>query len=218
MQLEPQLWVVYLADHVGAHLPILEAKLKLLAPKLVSIQAFSGNVVRHMMWAERRLLDDMHNGHKALVRKLQQLVLPTKDSSRPYELWTEQQQLTSFDKFWTMEKNSKPMLLNSFSRKLSMKIGSNSNMQQQDQAPGSDSSFHPGHSSIAGYLAKVAPPSHTNIDGYLPNPRQPGSDSSLHPRHSSIAGYLAKIAPPSHTNIDGYLRKHPNPMVVPIPN
>lgn len=170
--------VVYLANLVGAQLPLLEAKMRL--PKLVSMQVFSGNVLHHMMWAERRLLDDMHKGHKALVHKLQQLVRPTKDNARPHALSAEQQQqqqhalLTSFDKFydWTMEKSSQT---SSFSRKLSMMIGSNSNMQQQDQAPGSDSSFHPGHSSIAGYLAKVAPPSHTNIDGYLrklPNPRQ----------------------------------------------
>lgn len=170
--------VVYLADLVGAQLPLMEAKLRL--PKLVSMQVFSGNVVRHMMWAERGLLDDMHKGHKALVRKLQQLVLPTKDNARPCALSAEQQHslMTSFDKFWAMEESSKTMLLNSFSRKLSMMMGSNSNMQQQDQAPGSDSSFHPGHSSIAGYLAKVAPPSHTNIDYYLrklPNPRQPYS-------------------------------------------
>jgi hypothetical protein len=187
-----------------------------------------------MMWAEQRLLDDMHEGHKALVQKLQQLVLPTNDNTKQ----TRQQQqslLTSFSNFWTMDSSSKPMLLNSFSRKLSMMLGSNSNLQQhQDQAPGSDSSFHPGHSSIAGYWAKVAPPSHTNTDGYQAKVAPPGhtsiagylariappSHTSIHgykaqitpPGHTSIQGegYLAKVAPPGHTNIDGYLRKLPD--------
>lgn len=42
--------VVYLANLVGAQLPLLEAKMRL--PKLVSMQVFSGNVLHHMMWAE----------------------------------------------------------------------------------------------------------------------------------------------------------------------
>lgn len=49
-QPQPQLMVVYLANLVGAQLPLLEAKMRL--PKLVSMQVFSGNVLHHMMWAE----------------------------------------------------------------------------------------------------------------------------------------------------------------------
>lgn len=215
--LEPQaqLKVVCWADLLSAQLSSLTPNWQL--PQLVHVRAFSGNAIQHMMWAEQRLLDDMHEGHKALMQKLQQLVLPSSDNTKQ----PRQQQhslLTSFSNFWTVDSSSKPMLLNSFSRKLSMMLGSTSNLQQhQDQAPGSDSSFHPGHSSIAGHWAKTAPPSHTNIDGYQARITPPGHTNIegylakvAPPGHTSIEGYLAKNAPPSHTSINGYLRKLPD--------
>lgn len=169
LQIQPCPLMVHLARFVNLNLPAILKPAHSTPSTILQRQ----QVVLHLFKAEQDIISDIKSMPSLAWKKVQQL-MPHKTfltavtavaaaSAGPAQQHDETQSvmLTRWN-----------LLSNSFTRKLLMVRGNDLdyNMAHKAMQPSSDSSsssFHPGHSSTAGYLSKVAAPGHTNIDGYL---------------------------------------------------
>lgn len=139
---QPELLVVYLAKFVNQRLPMLPAAWQ----PANSAQTRSQQIARGMLWAQHNMLQRIQDSKLKAWEQLKSYAEPVKAViSRQTQQQQQQQPQSLLQTRWALMNNS-------FSRKLSMMLGKDTLLHQAHD----NESFHPRHSSIGGYLQKVA--------------------------------------------------------------
>jgi hypothetical protein len=142
---QPEPLVVYLSKFVNQRLPMLPAAWQ----PANNAQTRSQQIAHGMLWAQHDMLQGIQDSKLKVWEKLQSYAEPVKAViGRQVQQQQQAQPQSLLQTRWALMNNS-------FSRKLSMMLGKDTLVSLVHPEAHDSQSFHPRHSSIAGYLHKV---------------------------------------------------------------